>query len=346
MKKANLQTVAEATCDMFQELCPQDLERNDVNVIAVPKAWYRIDVRSISPTFNDSPERMYWRTKQNIDYIYIMMHASQICDYYLQLEDDVEAADGYMRVIFNYLTFKSDSPWFIISFTSMGFIGRLFRSSDLKYMSYAIALYHHFKPVDWILYDLLTSRYCDPGKTHQECLANRRQYEISSGASQFQHIGKISSLEGKTQTIHDSRFGKGATQGKRGNPPANVTSSVRTKKFHEPQFGYDNYFAMWLLNVTSGDYVSMVFHEEILLTGVMFMSGLPPVPQYKLGPEALVYAFNNADERVHLGQFSSKGDFLLRLKGLLVTELRIEFTAPLQNEVVIDHILIDKQENS
>ncbi|KAE9414243.1 hypothetical protein Angca_004441, partial [Angiostrongylus cantonensis] len=154
----------------------KEIESGLMKVIAVPKAWYRIAVRSVPPTFGDSLERMYWRTKQNIDYIYIMTYASQMCDYYLQLEDDVVAADGYIRVIFNYLTFKSDSSWFLISFTKIGFIGKLFRSTDLKYMSYAIALYHRFKPVDWILWDLLTGRYCDPGKSPQDCAQKKHHY--------------------------------------------------------------------------------------------------------------------------------------------------------------------------
>ncbi|VDM63180.1 unnamed protein product [Angiostrongylus costaricensis] len=108
----------------------KEIESGLMKVIAVPKAWYRIAVRSVPPTFGDPLERMYWRTKQNIDYIYIMTYASQMCDYYLQLEDDVEAANGYMRVIFNYLIFKSNSPWFLISFTTIGFIGKLFRCPE------------------------------------------------------------------------------------------------------------------------------------------------------------------------------------------------------------------------
>ncbi|EYC38498.1 hypothetical protein Y032_0713g1747 [Ancylostoma ceylanicum] len=38
---------------------------------------------------------MFWRTKQNIDYIYIMTYASQRCEYYMQLEDDIVAAASY-----------------------------------------------------------------------------------------------------------------------------------------------------------------------------------------------------------------------------------------------------------
>lgn len=39
--------------------------------------WYPSDLHSVPPTFNDSPERMYWRTKQNLDYIYLMSYCQR-----------------------------------------------------------------------------------------------------------------------------------------------------------------------------------------------------------------------------------------------------------------------------
>ncbi|RCN40942.1 hypothetical protein ANCCAN_13111 [Ancylostoma caninum] len=103
------------------------------------------------------------------DYIYIMTYASQRCEYYMQLEDDVVAAASYARVLFNYIAVKSGTEWFVISFSTMGFIGKLFSGASLKYMTYAIALYYRYKPVDWILEDVLRSRYCSLDKSLQDC---------------------------------------------------------------------------------------------------------------------------------------------------------------------------------
>lgn len=41
--------------------------------------------------FGDSPQREYWRAKQNLDYSFLMWYASGLSDYYMQLEDDIQA---------------------------------------------------------------------------------------------------------------------------------------------------------------------------------------------------------------------------------------------------------------
>ncbi|KIH67709.1 N-Acetylglucosaminyltransferase-IV region [Ancylostoma duodenale] len=45
---------------------PEEVAAGLLEVIAVPMAWYQIDVANVPPTLNDSSSRMYWRTKQNI----------------------------------------------------------------------------------------------------------------------------------------------------------------------------------------------------------------------------------------------------------------------------------------
>ncbi|VDP17085.1 unnamed protein product [Heligmosomoides polygyrus] len=78
----------------IQKNFAKEIEDGILQVFAVPQSWYKIDM-DIPATFNDSSQRMYWRTKQNIDYIYLMTYASSLGDYYIQLEDDVTAADCY-----------------------------------------------------------------------------------------------------------------------------------------------------------------------------------------------------------------------------------------------------------
>ncbi|KAK6754899.1 hypothetical protein RB195_013710 [Necator americanus] len=311
-----------------------------LEIIAVPPAWYKTDVSSIPPTLNDAPNRMFWRTKQNIDFLYIMMYASQRCDYYLQLEDDVKAAPGYARVIFNYLALKNGTRWFLMDFSSMGFIGKLFSVAKLNYITYAIGLYYRFKPVDWILEDVLRSRYCRLEHGVKKCAEAISSFRINSGAPQFLHIGKVSSLKGKILKTYENSFNKGSAEGERGNPRAEVTTSMTPVKEHEAQNGYVNNVAMWFLNPQKGDYISIAFHEEVNITGVMFLSGVPPAPRDKLGPEAIVIARND-QSKTSLGQFSYNGSFVFRSNGTIATELRIEITADIKHWISIDHIIID-----
>ncbi|VDP10984.1 unnamed protein product [Heligmosomoides polygyrus] len=64
---------------------------------------------------------------------------------------------------------KQRRPWFSMHFTNLGFIGKMFRSEDIKYLTHAIALYYQYKPVDWILSDVEYSRYCSPEHNTTQC---------------------------------------------------------------------------------------------------------------------------------------------------------------------------------
>lgn len=81
----------------------------EFQVVLIPVLYYPPDVDKISPTFNDSFQRMHWRTRQNLgsmdanisnkiasDYIFSMTYTAKLADYYLQLEDDISAALGYV----------------------------------------------------------------------------------------------------------------------------------------------------------------------------------------------------------------------------------------------------------
>ncbi|RCN24093.1 hypothetical protein ANCCAN_30217, partial [Ancylostoma caninum] len=99
-----------------------------------------------------------------------MTYGCERAKFYLQVEDDIEAAPEYLRIIRNYIKFNEERPWFLMEFSELGFIGKLFRCVDVKAVTSTIALYYRFKPVDWILDDMLRSRYCALGEPHEKCL--------------------------------------------------------------------------------------------------------------------------------------------------------------------------------
>ena len=43
----------------------------------------------------DSPERVKWRSKQNLDYAFLMMYAQSRGRFYVQLEDDIVTQPNY-----------------------------------------------------------------------------------------------------------------------------------------------------------------------------------------------------------------------------------------------------------
>ncbi|ETN68474.1 hypothetical protein NECAME_15793 [Necator americanus] len=50
----------------FPNITTYSFKKLSSSVSAISPIWYEEDMESIIPSFNDSKERMYWRTKQNL----------------------------------------------------------------------------------------------------------------------------------------------------------------------------------------------------------------------------------------------------------------------------------------
>ena len=51
--------------------------------------------------------------------------------YYIQLEDDVIAKSGFLEFIMEKINAQIDD-WFLLEFSNLGFIGKLFKSQSLN----------------------------------------------------------------------------------------------------------------------------------------------------------------------------------------------------------------------
>uniref|UniRef100_A0A493ST80 Alpha-1,3-mannosyl-glycoprotein 4-beta-N-acetylglucosaminyltransferase A n=1 Tax=Anas platyrhynchos platyrhynchos TaxID=8840 RepID=A0A493ST80_ANAPP len=114
-----------------------------VEVIAPPASYYP-DLSNLKETFGDSKERVRWRTKQNLDYCFLMMYAQKKGVYYIQLEDDIVVKQNYFSTIKNFALQLASEDWMILEFSQLGFIGKkmfisivrkntfIFRSKFLK----------------------------------------------------------------------------------------------------------------------------------------------------------------------------------------------------------------------
>ncbi|KHJ96480.1 N-Acetylglucosaminyltransferase-IV region [Oesophagostomum dentatum] len=76
----------------------REIKEGLLEVMVIPPKWYELEFEMLVPTFGDSKERMRWRTKQNLDYFYLMNYARHKAEYYMQLEDDIIATSGYSYV--------------------------------------------------------------------------------------------------------------------------------------------------------------------------------------------------------------------------------------------------------
>lgn len=106
---------------------PEQVESGLIEVISPPASYYP-DMENLRSTLGDPPERVRWRSKQNLDFAFLMMYAQPKATFYVQLEDDILAKKNFISVMKNYALQKisEKSPWFVLEFCQLGFIGEGF----------------------------------------------------------------------------------------------------------------------------------------------------------------------------------------------------------------------------
>ena len=87
--------------------------------------------------------------------------------------------------------------WFVIEFGKLGFIGNLFKTSDLSVLIPFLLSFYRSKPVDWLLYDIIKTKMCSPEVDTKACDLEASKVKIQFNGTMFSHIGTHSSLNGK-----------------------------------------------------------------------------------------------------------------------------------------------------
>ncbi|KAK2170426.1 hypothetical protein LSH36_3g29011 [Paralvinella palmiformis] len=142
--------VAEQRYNMFGYVCniyhlharfKEHMESGLLEVIA-PSVDFYPSFDNLRETFGDSLERVKWRTKQNLDFSYLMMYARSKGTYYVQLqhlvlllgkknpdmtllfqlEDDIITKPGYLSLMKTFTMQQQVDEWILLEFSKLGFI--------------------------------------------------------------------------------------------------------------------------------------------------------------------------------------------------------------------------------
>jgi alpha-1,3-mannosylglycoprotein beta-1,4-N-acetylglucosaminyltransferase A/B len=174
--------------------------------VIVPSADYYPDLDAVPLTLGDPRGRVKWRAKQNLDYAYLMMYCQSRGRFYMQLEDDIVTVPNYYRRLSEFVAEQTDDEWLMVESSMLGFIGKLFRSSDLPLIVNFVVMLHRYKPVDWILEHVFYVMYCHPHKPPRACDEEKSRRIRRLLPPIFQHKGIRSSLEGKVQNWKEMDF--------------------------------------------------------------------------------------------------------------------------------------------
>ncbi|KAM9330461.1 alpha-1,3-mannosyl-glycoprotein 4-beta-N-acetylglucosaminyltransferase-like protein MGAT4D [Gastrophryne carolinensis] len=269
--------VANSIKDSF----PQEIQSGILEIISPPASYYP-DLSKIRETLGDSKERVRWRTKQNLDYSFLMLYAQPKATYYLQLEDDIVAKPQFFQSLKDFATQQTYDDWLILEFSQLGFIGKLFKCKDLPYIVDFFLMFYKDKPIDWLLDHYLWVKVCHPEKDAKHCDRQKSNLRIRYRPSLFQHIGTHSSLPGKIQNLKDKDFDKKVLYKPHPNPPAQMSTSLKIYQQYSLEKAYQGQECFWSFSPVAGDYILFEFQEALQLEGYLFRSGNIEHPGDKL----------------------------------------------------------------
>uniref|UniRef100_A0A665WW88 Alpha-1,3-mannosyl-glycoprotein 4-beta-N-acetylglucosaminyltransferase A n=1 Tax=Echeneis naucrates TaxID=173247 RepID=A0A665WW88_ECHNA len=252
-----------------------------LEVISPPAAYYP-DLTNLKETFGDSKERVKWRTKQNLDYSFLMMYAVSKGVYYVQLEDDIVAKPNYFATMKNFALQLSSEDWMILEFSQLGFIGKMFQAPDLNLIVEFIFMFYKEKPIDWLLDHILWVKVCNPEKDAKHCERQKSSLRVRFRPSLFQHVGLHSSLAGKIQKLTDKDFLKPLLHKMHVNPPAEVSTSMKVYQGHTLEKTYLGEDFFWAITPTAGDYILFKFDRPVSIERFLFRSGNQEHPGDKI----------------------------------------------------------------
>ncbi|XP_062622038.1 alpha-1,3-mannosyl-glycoprotein 4-beta-N-acetylglucosaminyltransferase C-like [Saccostrea cucullata] len=217
---------------------------------------------------DDSKDRTIWRSKQNIDFAYLMWYGKRLSQFYIQLEDDVIAANDFFADIKKFIERNHKIRWITLEFSRLGFIGKLFRSKNLsRFATYLLAMFNVL-PCDILLNNFRV--------LHDQVST------IQTPKGLFQHIGKISSLRGKLTPITDFTFKDSfnySTFDIPGeNPQAEIFTNMEATFGSFPENAYqrtdgDPFFSV--VSLKANHLYKVVFPEPINISRIVVSTGHP-----------------------------------------------------------------------
>lgn len=208
--------------------------------------------------YNDAPERVSFRSKQNLDYSFLIHYSAGLGRYYLQLEDDVYSAKNFLTSIKKRVEEQDakKTTWAMLEFSALGYIGKLYKSAHLPLLARFLFLFYQEMPCDWLM------------SHFREVLTQKES--ILFKPSLFQHMGTFSSFKGTYNKLKDKDFEEGFYT----NPAANVYSDMSTYKQHFPKLAWDageGFF--WGRSPEKGNYLTVVFTDPAVVTGIFVETG-------------------------------------------------------------------------
>ena len=178
----------------------------------------------------------------------------------MQLEDDVRCAENFVDAIKSYISVQR-KIWACLEFSELGFIGKLFKSADLKKLSTFMMTFYDEQPVDWLI------RYFRMSMAQPDVLLRK--------PTLFQHIGLKSSFDtSKLNKLKDRYFDEGTKPIKIVNPEADLITDIRQFKDYKVDMSYlagSGFF--WGIAPKKDQAVFVIFKHPVVIKRIFVQTG-------------------------------------------------------------------------
>ncbi|XP_039519932.1 alpha-1,3-mannosyl-glycoprotein 4-beta-N-acetylglucosaminyltransferase C [Pimephales promelas] len=283
--------------------------------------------------FNDAPDRVSFRSKQNVDYSYLLHFSSNLSQYYIMLEDDVSCSKNFLSSMREHINSMSNSKWVTLEFSKLGYIGKLYQSKDLPILGRFLYNFYQEMPCDFLL-----------SHFHKLLMQDK---VIRFRPSLFQHMGTYSSFRGTFNHLKDEDFVEEVAD----NPPADIRTNIETFETNtaEKAYSQDAEYFWGMSPIGLESYFLVVFHEPVLISRVQVQTGLDGKDQLVSADVELGKTLVKTETAVDCSGFQAlgylqNGQFnepdVQKLVPATVSCLRIRVTAPQSNWVIINRIQV------
>ncbi|XP_052830467.1 alpha-1,3-mannosyl-glycoprotein 4-beta-N-acetylglucosaminyltransferase A [Octopus bimaculoides] len=272
----NLQYVKEVGDQIYKEF-HSSVDSGLLEVISSPPEFYP-NLDNLKRTLGDSQDRVRWRTKQNLDFSFLMLYAKSKGVFYAQLEDDVISKPGYFSIMKTFTQQQKYVEWFVLEFSTLGFIGKpglssfssffstsLFFSSVSILFSFSFNSTTHTQPQNRRKMQLCGCINVCMFTFQKHCTRMKEEVRRRYKPSLFQHIGIQSSLKGKIQKLQDKYFGKEGLYRAHINPHAVVSTTLKTYQQFTLQKAYLGETIFWGMSPLPKDMVKFEFTPPVVL---------------------------------------------------------------------------------
>lgn len=230
-------------------------------------------------------------SRQKVAYALLMHFASNLSEYFLLMEDNVQSTPRFVSAIYWTVLAWKELPWLVLEFSSLRFSGKVFHSSDLGRLASFFLLFPKDTPTHLLLSELPFLSF--------------HNVPIRFGTSMFFHMGNYSESEVACFPAEEvEEFDEPD------NPAAVVFTDMMSKK-DLPQYAYvlsEDVFTT--MDPLKGNYVMVVLDRPQKVTRIVVHTGTEIKGLFRLERGQVLLGYNRLE--------NSKGCTSYTLLGPLV----------------------------